>query len=81
MWKPITIGMKTWLRDDYGAHYFRIISSIGLPWRSVIRRITKDLYTGDVLEDLVVSPSEQQYQFAAVPDVPRNILGPFRIIS
>ena len=22
IWKPITTGMQTWIRDDYGAHTF-----------------------------------------------------------
>ena len=70
MWTPITTGMKTWIRDDYGAHTFRTASSNVPPWNSIIKRITKDLGTGEVLEDLAVSPSEQQLYYATVPDGP-----------
>ena len=49
-----------------GADTCRTTSSTGPPWQSVVRRIAKDLNTGEVLEDLVVHPSEQPFYYAAI---------------
>ena len=72
-WRPFATGVQTWIRDDYGAYNFKTTSSNNPPWHTVVRRITKDLDTGEVPEVLVVSPSEQQFYYATVPDCPRNI--------
>ena len=61
MRRPTTTGMKTWSRDDYGAQAFRTIASNGPLWQSVVRKIARDLNTGEVFEDLVVNPSEQLF--------------------
>ena len=73
MWKPTTTGMKTWIRDGYGAQAFRTTTSKGPPWQSVVRRISENLNTGEIIEDLAVPPSEQQVYDATVPDGPKNI--------
>ena len=70
IWQPIATVMQTWIRDGYGAHTFRTISSTGPPWQSVVRRITKDLKTSEVLEYLVVNPSGQQFYYATYLVVP-----------
>ena len=64
--------MKTWLHDDYGAQQIRTTAS-GPTWQLVVRRITRDLNTGEVLEDLDVRPSEQQFFYASIPGGPRGI--------
>ena len=74
MWKPLTTGMKTWVRDDYGAHTFRTTSSTGPPWQSVVREIPQEkLNTGEVLEDLAVNPSEQLSYYATIPGGPKDL--------
>ena len=45
-----------------------------LPMESVVMRITRDLNTGKILEDLFVNPSQQQYNYATIFGVPRDIL-------
>ena len=71
MWKSITTGMQTWLRDDYGAQTFRTTTSKGHPWQLVARQITKHRTTGKILEDLAVNPSEHHLYFATIPGGPK----------
>ena len=73
MWKSSATGMKMWVREDYGAQTFRTTTSEGPPWQSVVRRITQDLNTGEILENLAVHPSEQQFYYATIPRGPKEL--------
>ena len=52
---------------------FRTTTSKGPPWQSVVRRITKDLHTGEMIEDLAANPSEQQFYCATILGGPEDI--------
>ena len=66
--------MHAWFRDDYGAHTFKTTTSKGPPCQSVVRRITMDPNSREILEALSVKPSRQQFYYAPVPGGPRDIL-------
>ena len=60
--------LDTWERIDYKSTHFKDIDSTGPSWRTVTRRVTKDLYTGEVIDDdFRVRHREDSYLFRELP--------------
>ena len=56
VWPPV--AMKKWRRVDPQADRFRTSNSAGPMWSDVVRRVTRDLATGNVIEDSLVTGEE-----------------------
>ena len=56
VWPPV--AMKKWRRVDPQANRFRTSNSAGPMWSDVVRRVTRDLATGNVIEDSLVTGDE-----------------------
>ena len=66
-------GLMTWAREDYGVQTFRRTASKGPPWQRAIRRVTTDMHTGEIQEEMTVNSSGQQFCYATVLGGPRDI--------
>ena len=65
-----------WSRTDRSATRYRTTSKGGPDWKSVVRRITRDAQTGEVLDDWTITPEDRFDPiklYGRVPTGPRNI--------
>ena len=75
-------AQDTWERIDYEATNFQGIDIGGPSWPSVTRRVTKDLRTGDVIEDeYKLNKQDKKYLYRELPGAPRDIRTIFYYIA
>ena len=67
-------AQDTWERVDYAATNFQGIDVGGPSWQSVTRRVTKDVRTGDVIDDeYKLTKHDKKFLFRELPGAPRDI--------
>ena len=82
MFNKVTRGLEARTVETRGAGRFRTVSGSpkqeGLDWSQVMWRRTKDMWTGQVLEDLHVGGKPEALDlFAPIPGGPRDIITTF----